>query len=337
MDISPAVTFCDYLTVSQEHPAHEPFFESMHCVYDKQGNEIDHWLKPQQILGAFNSSSIIKSDGRRVSYSGNPSRWDRPENYHGLDLDRAKNLVNQQMRSRDLPEFTDGETLKNASGKSFYTGAKFSRIDICTNIATGSAANLRDYLNHQRTQNHGRLKYSEDEGTIYYGRHSAHRLVRIYDKGQQVIDAVLPKTEDPEYISDLATYLLDNGIFRIEIENRRNLKSLNCRTWARATHANLCQQFIKDTSAMTDEIETPDYGDMPVEALKTLGLYMMGVDVRKTLHRNTFSKHRKILKKYGYDISSKNIHLLQPKVKIITLTPAGIPDFYRKSPHLAAV
>ena len=87
---------------------------------------------------------------------------------------------------------------------------------------------------------------------------------------------------------------------------------------------------------MTEEIEAPDYGEIPNPALGTLLMYMAGIDVKERLAEQTYYRHRKTLKKFGYDISNKNVHLLQGKVKIITLEPAGVPDFYKHA-NLQAV
>ena len=92
---------------------------------------------------------------------------------------------------------------------------------------------------------------------------------------------------------------------------------------------------------MIKEVKAPDYGELAKKEnknlLATLCMYIAGVDVKELLAPNTFYKHKKELAEFGYDISNRNLHMLQPKVKIITLEPAGVPDFYRHHEPLKPV
>lgn len=328
MKMTPSQIFCDFLTVSQYHDTPHPAFNAgIRTTIDASGDITQISPVPFSLSGQNGSNLQISSDGHKVYLSGNPSRWNRSENYYGLSLDQAKIVANKILESVGLPTFTNGEILQHTDGTQKYTGAQFSRIDMTANIKTGSPSNAKAYLQHQATQEYPRLKKHLYENTVYYGLQSDSRTIIIYDKAQQL--RALHKKDMTPYMSRLIDWLEKNGVIRFEIKYLRYLRNKNLRYWHRVTQERLSIEIEMDINLMTQEIEVPDYGDIPGCALGTLGIYIMGLDVKKHLKSSTYYRHRKILKKFGYDISNQNIHLLQPKVKIITLEPAGVPDFYK--------
>jgi len=330
MHLNQKNIFCDWITVRQTHRTeHKPFNAGNIIRNDQVLNKTIHTTIPVQHQGLHNSSLQISSDGYTVKVSGNPSRWNRSENVHGLCLDRTKTLINQILKSIQLPPFTRGETIQYQHGSDEYTGATFSRIDMTANIATGSAGNKTAYVQHLKTQTFPKLPQHIEQNTIYFGRQSSSRTIRIYDKGKHLQEVILPITDQEPYITQLINWLNENGIIRFESEYRRYLRNNNLRLWHNATQENLSNKFMLDINHMTSKIEAPDYGDMPTPYLATLCMYIAGVDLKAKLPRNRYYNHKKVLKEYGYDIANQNIHLLQPKVKIITLEPVEMPAFYK--------
>lgn len=327
--------FCDYLTCSQYHEqAHAPVFGRISTSIDENGETSPPFYHPKTLSGDFGSSVQISSDGHLVTFEGNPSRFNRPDNVHGLPLDEAKSVVNQILLANGLPPF-HGVNLKyrqadkNRNHLVVTDGAVFSRIDMTTNVITGSPNNLHAFLQYQKTQTFPRLEQRIYGNNTYHGKDSDSRQFLIYDKALDVKNKLLRKATDSEYLQKIYDFLHEQGVARLEMSYKRFLRKRHRRFWNQANSANLTTQFLKDFNQMAKDIETPDYGDMPTECLKTLGLYMMGMDVKDVLSPNTYYKHKKILLSYGYDISNQNIHLLQGKVKIITLKPCELPQWYR--------
>lgn len=329
--------FCDWITVSQRHEVpHEPFTSGSKTI-NLLGEQPRTTAIAKSVPGKHGSNVQISSDGLTVRYSGNPSREDRSENLHGLDIDQAKQNINHKLRSMNLPPFTGGPTIQISSRRRksdkeselVYTGARISRLDATANLATGSPENRRAYLQHLQTQEFPNLEKYLTGLNLYYGKMSESRTILIYDKAKQLRDELLKKTDEPEYITRLIDWIENRGIIRFEISMRDYLRGQNLSKWDNITHSKISKLTTKDINSMTKEIKAPDFGDMPLEAIKILGMYMMGLPLKKLLHRNTFGKYKKILKGYGYDISNQNIHILEPKVRIITLEPAGVPDFYK--------
>ena len=325
--------FCDWVTVTQTHEEkHQPIYQGINTYIDGETGESNISYAFKQLSGKEGSTLTVKSDGHRVQLSGNVSRWNRAENYQGITLDEVKIQANLILRSLGLPEFTGGQVVHLNDGSATYTGAKFSRIDMTENVSTGSKDNLSHYQQWLQTQKPYRLKRTVIGQDTYYGYGSASRTISSYNKAEQIRNVLIPAARDKAtiaYLKNLADWLENNGIIRKEVQYKNQLRKKGWHMWHVATQAKLSSQFKKDIHRMTKEVRAPDYGDIPTPVLGTLTMYMAGIDVKERLSENTYYKHRKILSEYGYDISSRNVRLLQPKVKIITLEPAGVPDFYR--------
>lgn len=345
MELDKSHVFCDWITVSQKHEIpHSPVCMGIRTTTDPEtGEVISTSHVPFNLRGEHGSNLQISSDGNKVTLSGNPSRYDRSENIYGLDLDQTKAIANQILQSLDLPPFSDGEIIELKSKPSFkkkpqeiYSGATISRVDMTTNFATGSAANRDAFQQHLQTQQFPKLTKDLCGKNVYFGKDmekgkvSESRILKLYDKALQLSNCVLPGTDEPEYINALIEWAETLGLIRAEMEYHRYLRNRDLRYWHVATHEALANQFVKDIGTMVKPIEKPDYGNMPKPLIATLSMYMCGHDVKEILHRNTYDKHKKELKRYGYDISNQNIHLVQPKIKVITLTPAEMPEFYKK-------
>jgi len=335
MQLPSSQIFCDKIVCSQYHDQeHAPVFGRKSISQDENGSISAPFFHPKTLEGAYGSSVQISSDGHLVTFDGNPSRWNRPDNVQGLPLDDAKGVVNQILMANGLPPF-HGVNIKHRQSQEDKTalvvsdGAVFSRIDITTNIITGSPSNLCAFLQYQKTQTFPRLEQRIFGNNTYHGKDSDSRQILIYDKGLDVRNKLLKKSTESQYIQQIVDYLDSNGVVRFEMSYKRFLRKQHRRFWNSATTRSLNTQFTKDFQLMAKDIETPDFGDMPTECVKTLALYMIGMKPKDVLSPNTYYKHKKILKTYGYDIANENIHLLQGKVKIITLKPAVLPSWYR--------
>lgn len=338
MQLNDNQVFCDWITVSQKHEIrHSRVCAGVRITTDPDNGEViqTSYLHHKH-EGRLGSSIQIRSDGETVEFSGNPSKFNRSENYQGYSLDEAKSEVNRITESVGLPPFSGGKIDQLQSGGQQYTGAKISRLDMTANIKTGSAANRDIYLKHQQTQEIPRLMKLVFGSTTYYGRTSDSRTIRIYDKGSEMRENTLKHTKQREYIQKLIEWLNDNGIIRYETEYHRYLRDNDLRYWHRATHERLAQKTNEDIGRMTQQIKATDTEGMPKKLIATLSMYICGHNVKALLSPTTYYQHRKALKEYGYDISSTNIHMLNPKVQIITLEPAGVPDFYKHAPAIEA-
>lgn len=305
--------FCDYFSVSQEHPDHESIC-GLEIITDPQGEVINKRRIPTQVNLGNGSSVRVFSDGNRVSFSGNPSRAGRLDNYQGVTLDQGKNIANNVMRQIGLPEFT--------------SGAKFTQIDMTVNMAAGKY--LKAYLRALQCAGFGRLETTIDTGNVYFGKRSRHRQARFYDKGREIREKLVPnsKGHDRQYLVELADWNDKKGVLRQEVKYIRALDRLEQSSWETATQESLSARFKKEVEPMTN-LEVFDLEEVPMPYRATLALYMTGADLANAMHPDTLKRHKRELKKYGYEINNKTIMPLRARREIIVLTPAGTPDFYR--------
>jgi len=323
-------TYCDWLTVKQEHHTEQPLVHGGIAInYDEQGNEEFPVLKFKILEGLHNTTMQIRSDGRTVEARGNIGKFNQPDNVHGISLDECKSKLNGLLAQYKLAPFTDAKTvlLQGRKKASVISGATISRIDMMRNFATGSAYNRDQYLRHLQTQNHQSLKKKSLMGlNTYYGRdasgkRSEHRLIRIYNKALELLEVQLRKKDcDKQHIESLIDELNTLGSFRIEQEFHKYLKGHKLHLWQNATHTNLCEHFEKDVILMTQPISVEDLEEIPSTLLGTLLMYLNGINPREKMHRNTYGVHKRELKNLGYDISSmENVERLKPTKTVIEI------------------
>ena len=301
------IIFCDWLRVRQEHSApHEPF-GAVRIDIDPETGVENRKMRFIPVKGDFESSVFVRSDGYTVGFDGNPSRWNRPDNIQGIDLDQAKQVINEIVTAQGLPAFSS-EYQITAEGRK-YTGARISRLDMTTNLKAGSAAKAELYQRWIQTQEYPRLDKLIYGTTTYFGRDADSRTLRIYDKGREFYD----RKKCPE----AAERLTRNGVLRYEFEYRKFLRMKGLNMWHTATQCELEKQFLGDIEHMTREIETIDVEQLPAKLIGTCLMYEAGINPKKHLSKNTFYAHRRELLRFGIDISNMTVErMAQPTVVV---------------------
>jgi len=326
--------YCDWLVVKQIHSSEQPLIHGGRALhYDENGEPEYPVLKFKKLKGRHNTTMQIRSDGSTVEARGNIGKFNNADNVHGLCLDECKNKLNRLLVAHGLAPFTDAKTvvLQDADKPSVIAGATISRIDMMQNFVTGSAYSRDQYLRYLQTQNHDTLKKKSLMGlNTYYGRdacgkRSETRLIRIYDKALELSRVQLRKKGcDKQHLEALIEQLNNSGSFRIEQEFHKYLKPYKLHLWQNATHANLCEQFEKDTKSMTEAIEVEELERIPNKLLGTLLMCLTGINPRDKLSRNIYFQHKRELKKLGYDISCmENVERMKPNKMLIEVRPMG--------------
>lgn len=309
MDLKPHI-FCDWLTVKQRHLPHDPF-GAINIYIDPDTGAENHTRRFIQINGEHESSVLLRSDGETVEFSGNPSRWNRENNIHGISLDQAKATINKILESKGLPEFTSEYQIM-ADGKK-YTGAKINRMDITTNLQAGSARKKDMYLNWIQTQEYPKLKKQCWFPNTYFGKESVSRTFRIYDKALQITETKGDK--------QAAIRLQNKGVIRYEWQYMQYLKTKGFEMWHRATQDRIETQFNGDIQPMTKTIKKLDIESLPSQVMGTYLMYKEGIDPRNHMAKSTFYIHRKTLLPYGIDISNQTVVRLKQEPVFITPEP----------------
>ncbi|PMW84248.1 DNA replication protein, partial [Pseudomonas sp. GW460-E13] len=68
--------------------------------------------KRVEFKGSHETTVNVKCDGHRVEFSGNVSRFCRPDNLFGFDLWECLGRVNSILNAYGLPPFTPGKRIE---------------------------------------------------------------------------------------------------------------------------------------------------------------------------------------------------------------------------------
>jgi II/X family phage/plasmid replication protein len=92
----------------------------------------------------------------------------------------------------------------------------------------------------------------------------------------------------------------------------------------------LIELFNERTSVLSRATQaTDDLDALPRHLRATARDYLSGMDMTRELSRATFYRHRLALLPYGIDIAMRNVRPFVPRVRVVELRRAEIPDWYR--------
>lgn len=335
----PVPFFVDWLSISQVYPEGGLPQVDAGCVAGFTADGELDWKTVRAVKheGSFETSLNVRCDGYRVTFSGNVSRFGRPDNLFGFDFWTCLERVNRVLAHYGLPPFTAGQRIERISkGQVRYewTGARISRIDLTANFETGSEANahaVMQYLGSQHAGRHEGRVLGQGE-TVAWGTGSRRQYWKAYIKHLELRrHASLPD----EHLSRVIEHCATRGVVRFEGTLRSNaLTDMGAAFlgdyesgWAMGQ---LLRLFQEHTEVMQRaEKSTDDLDDLPKHLRATARDYMAGMDVSRSLSRATFYRHRRELLHYGIDIAVRNVRPFTPRVRVIELRPAEIPSWYQ--------
>lgn len=247
--------FVDWLSIYQDFPGtdYPRLASEIRTSYCALTGEL---LKESAIgykhAGSFDTNVLIKFDGQRLSMSGNPSAWNRPDNLFGVRSVRAAvDVFNSILKSLGYPEFFDCENtnlraMPYQSNSSYYRpGLKLTRVDLTENYS--SDCPIVELLRYLSTFNYrGQTGYLYPNGRTvdWMGDRSGEvgaskRLYfKYYDKAydidlkikklQALRNRIIAKDEQNantllideriNYLSKLLYFLIENNVSRFELE-----------------------------------------------------------------------------------------------------------------------
>lgn len=337
--------FIDWLTVSQTHlekiPVHGK--EIILRAVIESGEVKSETITGIKYEGSFSSSLIVRSDGARVTVSGNPSRLNRPHNLCGLrSLDACIELYNSVLKTLGLPPFYDSGTYGTTSnGQLFVDRPSISRIDLTQNYIVGEN-NVKPVISWLATQ-----KYQRSVGHVYgdgctvdWSRGSKMVYFKYYDKARELE----LHDKDKKHI-DLIKFLRSVGLLRFEVSLKSNkLKKLgldNPKSWTPEKMDELADhyQFHKRVSGTRNSlieiadtlIELGYNRTLSHRCMSAALAWASGVNFipGETHSKSAFYRLRKPLLDVGIDISlPSNISTLPITVREIEIKEFELPEKY---------
>jgi hypothetical protein len=328
--------FVDWLTLDQQFDFEVPEFSGgMVQGTDVHGEVQWRIVKASQVEGSFDTSVQIRSHANRVTFSGNVSRFGRPDNVFGYDLGECLQRVNVIMGRLGLPAFTMGQRFYDAKLRPRWTGCRVKRIDLTANYETGSESNLRDYLEWLATmQGSARVKVGThgDGETVDWGRGSRRVYAKAYGKPHELERHGCASPQ-------LVHWAKEVGLLRFEVTVKQmQLATMGCDYLGGVDMGQLVELF-RDRAAvlMPAQHTVDDLDQLPRHFRGTARDYLAGDDVRATMSLATFKRHRAALIPFGIDIAVKRKVIdFKPRVRVIGLSPARVPVFYEFDGRKAA-
>lgn len=228
--------------------------------------------------------------------SGNPSKFLQGHNVFGPSVASLGPVV--QAVIRGLP----GEIRPADADSELWPALHRSRVDITTSVDMGSHKLVHEWLRTAATSSrsrHGRAMVSGD--TVYWGQHSRRWTLKAYCKFCEL------REHGPGDLK-LRDMLMEycEGQLRLELTLRRmELKDLptldESLIWE---FFNRIEVGVMKTSKDGFESKV----DLPYTVQFTLSKWIAGEDVRHSLPRSKFYRHRRqILDELGLDISLKYV------------------------------
>lgn len=317
--------FVDWFSASQLHPEGGlPVITGGLVVhYDASGLPRFEFNRSASIGGSHETAVRVGCDGYRVSLSGNPGRFSRPDNLFNHGFPGTVEAANRILQGLGLPAFTptrieDGQEIR---------GCVVSRLDITSNLRSGSESQARAVIRWLQGRSIARMKrgFSGDE-SVWYA--NTHHMLKAYRKAPEMIHHGLDKDHPA------VQWAQENGVVRVEVElKKRLLSKLDLQDLANITDDKLISVFHEQTEVFrsVDRSDEPDILDAcPVRSRAYAAAWLAGQDVRLLCSQATLYRHAKALRDLGIDIlEPRNVEKFPVKVRVVELEPLEVPDWYR--------
>ncbi|WP_047238431.1 phage/plasmid replication domain-containing protein [Chromobacterium subtsugae] len=355
--------FVDWITISQRHPGRlnpetgevEPVLPLVDDgILGKFGRGEDgeysddaEWASQsaKNVTGSFSTLIRIKSDGYRVTLSGNIGRLDRPDNLFNLSFDATIQRCNQILARFGLPPFTAGERVINQNPSAYdlkhglleyWTGACISRLDMTRNYATGSAANAQATVDWLATQSISRVKRGRaGETTVTWGDAGSRKKLIAYIKYAEMLAHPHGRKREEIEADPVYQYCLQEGVVRLELKaGRLMLRDNLLRYLGDITMEKLTELYDAEVIPLVGRVKTDvtrmELEHLPASVRVTAAAYLRGENVRALMSRATFYRHASQLREYGLDIAEPlpTVSKFASVINVIQIHPMECPDWY---------
>lgn len=317
--------------------AHAPLESGLVCKVSPDG-DLEWAVRCRvQVQGSHESSIQVRSIGgdgageaTGLHFSGNPSKFLQGHNVFGSD-DLVLLMYDAFIaicRSLNLTPSV-GEVRKVKQG--IYP---LSMVDINQSyelptrqdvLAWIRAAEYKSRTRHGRPQSKG--------GTLYWGKSSQRWSLKVYSKGEEIEAS---KHQLPEALQATSIPKWANNKLRLELRIKRKQLAEHGITEARDLTDNRAREIFFEYARKLDMKEqialtTEQQLKLPQRLRSTYVLWRSGEDLRSTLPKPTYYRHRKELLAHGIDIAIARDTIdrsnVVPLIRVLEATPASIPEW----------
>lgn len=348
----PKGVFVDWVSMSQEYPEGGLPLVDNGVVWatDDEGEVQWRTVRAKRHEGSWETSIAVRSDGHRVTLSGNLSRFGRTDNVFGFGLGECVQRANQVLAEYGLPPFTAGSCIQRteheraldahtgtvvcdldqpAKHKTVWTGARFSRLDVTCNFESGSAENAHAFMQWLGTQHNGRKagRTMVQGETVDWGRGSRHNYWKAYVKAAELRHHKCADQALVEYCTEVGLIRFEGTIKSTSLIQ---MQAAYLGDYLRGNAMGRVIEMFEDRAAVLSRAEhsVDEVAQLPRHLRATARDYLAGMDVASMVSRATFYRHRSALLPFGIDLAVRNVQPFVPRVRVIELTRAVAPTWY---------
>lgn len=338
----------DWLSLYQDFDSIPVFADSLIQRIDHENGDLQ-WSNfvGTQYRGSYDSSIRIRSDGRRLEVSGNPSRWNKSNNLFGVPtVEAGIDVFNGILTELGLPTFWDEDSTHCANRQLqggpgiVRSGLTITRVDLTQNYSTGGPRNSEKALHALRSFRHRNRPPTDYGSSLIWGTGSRRISFKYYLKA--------PELKKHMKFSEAKTRLVEwcesEGVLRFEIcLKSMALKSRGLdqvRNWNLASMSAIVDEYSLHSRSQYSIgsymeirdilVEQHGFSSARAERAQLAALaYIAGHNLREGRHLATFYRLRRDLLLVGIDIAAEcNVSSLRFSVETIQLQELQEPDWY---------
>lgn len=272
----------DWLTFTAEVSTHDVMQNGAVCKFNSDGST--EWASPArlELAGSYESSIYVRSkDANLIEISGNIVK-----HFQGHNLWGSGDLLGLAMYASVY--------VTDLLGLELYGIESISRADISVLVNMGSQGAVSEYVRYlgqaATVVQRGRGSLVGDS-TVYFGQRSRRWSLKIYNKQAEVL--ATKSVFDVEKTAEIAA-----GKLRVEVVLRSpELKRLGLNKfsgWAIFDIAMKLREFL-DKLVVPDQNPRVAWEKMPKAVRGTFMEWAQGDDIRKSVSKPTFYRHRRVI------------------------------------------
>lgn len=330
----------DWISADIPFPAHEPITGDKYLCISPDGEIKYQKVSSAQFRGSHESTIMVKTkdagppartqcEGAVLAIDGNPTKFIQGHNLFGTN--DLQGLVGTLA---DILCDMLGVIPSDEMRRQWWSGDfDLRRVDCTENYHLGTEQKvltaLRSLESNARLTRRGRGEMYKD-GTVMFGKGSRRSVLKAYGKGQELRKHKLPATLPVESLSHYASDILRfEATYRgMELDRIGYRKAYE---WTEQTPSELLEKMMSAlTITDTPTNEQEFINELPRRLRADYYAWKAGADLRELYSKTSFYRKRAQLLNYGVDISIKqgaDTENVVPLVHIITMTPAGVPEW----------
>ena len=275
-------------------------------------------------------------EGVKLLLHGNLAKWLQGHNLFGTDdvitlVTAVMERICNQVEGLEPTDFD----------RQFWKRGVFeiTRLDITASYSLKSCSDVKSFLRsaeraaYLRHRGRGTL---QNEGTLYFGKHSRRWSIKMYSKGDEIQVKGRELSLEIEQRVELLQWA--KGKLRVELVMRSmELKKLYLNLGVNVTPEKLHKLFADKMGGLDmqeNHTLTPELIDeLPPRLQAVYALWKEGHDIRAMYPRRTAYRYRKDLLEHGIDIFVKqetnkpDMTNVVPLVRVLEAKPATVPEW----------